>query len=226
MKLPLMIALFGTAEGRELDLARLVEITTVFRSVHDRSPYRLDAGDVDARLAARVGTLLPVLDLIERMITESSNEATNLLFPLVNLGSLRAMLNRLGATDTVVARPIGDRVAERAGRTNLVSAADLAGLLVAVATNRAVSPASCRSMLGILERQQHRDGIPSVLPPGVVTAGKNGWLDDCLHDAALVYPPDAPPYALAVCTSGMPNEDSRQVIRSVSAAVYADRHRF
>ncbi len=225
MKLPLMIELFRAAEAGKLDLVGPVEVTTVFRSVHDGSTYRLDADDVDARLAALVGTSLPVLDLIERMITESSNEATNLLFPLVDLGSLRAMLSRLGATDTVVARPIGDRVAELAGRTNLVSAADLARLLVAIATGRAAGPAACRSMLAILKRQHHRDEIPSVLPPGVLTASKNGWVDDSLHDAALVYPPDAAPYALAVCTSGMTNDDSRQVIRAISAAAYADRHR-
>ncbi len=224
MKLPLMIELFRAADVGALDLSQPVEVTTTFHSVHDGSPYVLAADDIDAELAARAGDQLPVRDLVESMITKSSNEATNLLFPLVNVGSLAATLAELGATDTVVQRPIGDRFAESTGVTNLVSAADLARLLVAIGTDRAATPAGCREMLAVLCRQRHRDGIPSVLPAQAVTAGKNGWVDDHLHDAALVYPPDAPAYALAVATSGMTNDDSRRVIRDISAAAYADRH--
>lgn len=224
MKLPLMIELFRLADAGALDLRRPVRVTTTFASVQDGSAYVLEPVDVDHSLAARVGGVLTVLELVERMITESSNEATNLLFPLVDLGSLAATLAELGATDTLVTRPIGDRAAERGGRTNLVSAADLARLLVAIAVHRAASPGACEGMLAILGRQRHRDEIPAALPAGVRTASKNGWVADALHDAALVWPPDAPPYALAVCTAGMSNDESRGLIREISATVYADRH--
>jgi beta-lactamase class A len=224
VKLPLMIELFRMADAGPLDLDRPVGVRTTFASAYDGSPYVLDPDDVDADLAARAGTTLPVRELVERMITESSNEAANLLYPLVDLGSLAATLTQLGMTDTVVARPIGDRVAERAGRTNLVSAADLARLLVAIAADRAASRRACEEMLAVLGRQRHRGEIPAALPPGVRTASKNGWVADALHDAALVWPPDARPYALAVATSGMTNAESRKVIRDFSAAAYADRH--
>lgn len=224
MKLPLMIELFRLVDAGRLDLDEPVEVRTTFASVHDGTPYSLEPDDVDAELAARAGTAVPMRELVERMITVSSNEATNLLFPVVDRRSLAATLAALGARDTVVARAIGDRVAERAGVTNLTSAADLARLLVALATDRAASPPACAAMLAILGRQRHRDEIPAALPAGVRTASKNGWVADALHDAALVWPPDAPPYALAVCTSGMPNDESRRLIREVSAAAYVDRH--
>lgn len=222
IKLAVLIELFRMRDTGRLDLDRPLRVHTTFRSTVDGSPYTLDRDDVDVPLAARVGDTAGVRELTERMIEVSSNEATNLLLPLLDPHALAETLHELDAPDTVLGRPIGDRAAQAAGRTNLVTAADLAALLAAVVSGRAAEPESCREMLAILGRQQYPE-IGRFLPATATVAGKSGWVEDCLHDVALVRPPDAAPFILAVCTSGLPNDASRAVIATIASAAYAVR---
>jgi hypothetical protein len=48
------------------------------------------------------------------------------------------------------------------------------------------------------------------------------WTDAARYDAALVFPADAPPDTLVVCTSGLAN--AGPLIRDVAAANWAARH--
>lgn len=220
MKVPVMIELFRRRDAGDLDLDRPVRVTTAFASIVDGSPYQLDDGDVDAELAARAGTDLPVRDLIERMITVSSNEATNLLLALLDFAAIQAMVESLGTTGMRIARPIGDRVARAAGIENVVTAADLVRVMSAIANGAAASPASCAEMVEILCRQRCPSGIAAGLPAGVRCASKGGWVERLRHDVALVWPPEAAPYCLAVCTRGLDDERALAEIRRRSADVY------
>lgn len=51
-------------------------------------PLRVDSDDVGLELAPLAGTELALVDLIERMVTVSSNEATNLIVEVVGLDHL------------------------------------------------------------------------------------------------------------------------------------------
>ncbi|MBF6327756.1 hypothetical protein [Nocardia transvalensis] len=61
-----------------------------------------------------------------------------------------------------------------------------------------------------LERTGVRDDLAIGMPAGTRVAGKNYRSRRRRDSAALVIPPDAPPYALAVCYSG-PLADGRAV---------------
>ncbi len=96
----------------------------------------------------------------------------------------------------------------------------------AVATDRIASPQACAEMRDILLAQEKNDDLPSGLPAGTPVAHKNGWVDDIRHDAAIVYPPDAPPYLLVVCLSTpSPDEAMRRLMARIAAASWVGRHR-
>jgi beta-lactamase class A len=155
------------------------------------------------------------------MIVRSSNLATNLLLERVGRTAAADALRACGATGSALRRPIGDDAAAAAGTSNVVTAADLAAVLGAVESGRAASPAACTELCDVLAAQEYRDWIPSGLPAGVWVGSKGGWVDEVLHDAALIRPPDAPPYVLVVCTTGA--SDAADLIRAVAAASWADR---
>jgi beta-lactamase class A len=76
-------------------------------------------------------------------------------------------------------------------------------------------------MRAILLEQEFNDEIPAGLPSGVKVAHKTGFITGVLHDAALVYPPDAPPYVLVVLTRDIPDEKvARALIVDLSRQVY------
>jgi len=91
-------------------------------------------------------------------------------------------------------------------------------VMAAVWESPRFTPESREEMLTILERQHFRENIPAGVPEGTRVANKTGWITAHNHDAALVFPPDAPPYALAVMVRGI--EDQK-----VAAALVAELSR-
>jgi beta-lactamase class A len=224
MKVPVMIQLFRDRDAGRLTLDDSITVTNRFRSIVDSSPYRLDkADDSDSSLYGRVGQRLTIRALVELMETVSSNLATNTLIDVVGAARANATAHALGADSILVLRGVEDLVAYRAGRNNTTTARDLGVLLAALATDRAASPASCREMLAILERQHFTEGIPAGLPPGTRVAHKTGWIEGVVyHDAGIVYPAAGTPYVLVVLTGGVqPDSAAYALVADVSRLVYA-----
>jgi beta-lactamase class A len=93
--------------------------------------------------------------------------------------------------------------------------------MAAIQTGAAASGASTDSMRAILLRQEFNDEIPAGLPPGTPVAHKTGQITGHLHDAAIVYPKQRPPYVLVVLTRGIPDEKvARSLIADISRLVY------
>jgi beta-lactamase class A len=77
-------------------------------------------------------------------------------------------------------------------------------------------------MKSILLAQEFKTEIPAGLPPGVRVAHKTGWITGTLHDAAIVYPVNRPPYVLVVLSRNIPKEkDAQAMIADISRQVYA-----
>lgn len=181
--------------------------------------------DNDDEVWAKLGGTAPLGWLLRRMIVRSSNLATNLVLERVGTPAVAHALADAGATVMVVGRGIEDAAAEQAGHTNRVTAADLARLLAAIADRRIASPASCEAMMEILLAQECTEDLAAGLPPGTRIAHKNGWVDGVRHGAGVVLPDDAPPYAVAVCTTTELSDDAAcRLVADVSAAAWADRH--
>jgi beta-lactamase class A len=222
MKVPVMIELFRQVDAGTLSLDQTVPLANEFASIVDGSPFTLNpADDSDSSAYLRVGSKVTVRELIDRMITRSSNLATNALIQLADPKKANETAHRLGATNIKVLRGVEDTKAFRAGLNNTTTARDLAVLLEAIETGRAASRAACDSMRAILLDQEFNDEIPAGVPPGVRVAHKTGWITGVLHDAALVYPPNAKPYVLVVLTRDIPDEKvARALIADISRMVY------
>lgn len=224
MKVPVMIELFRQIDSGKLSLDQRVPLRNQFASIVDQSPFSLNPGDdSDSSAYARVGSTVTVRELIDRMITRSSNLATNALIELVGANRANETAHQLGARNIRVLRGVEDNKAFAAGLNNTTTARDLAVLLEAIETGRAASRASSDSMRAILLEQEFNTEIPAGLPTGVRVAHKTGWITGVLHDAAIVYPRDtSDPFVLVVLTRGIPDQNvARALIADVSRLVWA-----
>jgi len=223
MKVPVLIELAHEADRGTLDLDAPVTLVNRFRSIVDSSTYVLNrADDSDDSVYARIGTPVPIRWLAARMITHSSNLATNMLLTVVKADTVTALTRRLGATRMLVRRGVEDGPAFRAGLNNVTTARDLAMLMAAIGTDRAATPASCAWMRDLLFAQAWNDAIPAGLPARTRIAHKTGNITAVEHDAALVYPERGPAYVLVVLTSGVASqEQTKTLIADVVRIVHA-----
>ena len=217
MKVPVMIEAFRQIDAGRLRIDQGILLVNQFGSIVDGSPYSLDpADDSDSTLYLRVGERVSIRELVDRMITRSSNLATNAVIAVIGAERANATAHALGARSMKVLRGVEDTKAFEAGRNNTTSARDLAALLAALERGEAASPASTDSMRSILLRQEFNDRIPAGVPPGTRVAHKTGEITAVAHDAAIVYPSgQRAPYVLVILTRGI--RDAK-----VSAALAAD----
>jgi beta-lactamase class A len=222
MKVPVMIELFRRVDRGQMSLSQRIALKNEFASIVDGTPYSLDAkDDSDSLVYGWIGSTVSVHDLLEHMITRSSNLATNTLIGLVGATRANATAHELGAKDIQVLRGVEDNKAYDAGLNNTTTARDLAALMAAIETGNAASRASTDSMRAILSRQEFNGEIPAGLPAGTRVAHKTGQITGHLHDAAIVYPRGRGPYVLVVLTRGITDEKvARSLIADISRLVY------
>jgi beta-lactamase class A len=221
-----------------LDLDAAVPVRNEFDSAKPGSPRYACARDYDNDHAVwqRLGQAVPLRWLAQRMIVKSSNLATNIAISHVGLAAVTGAWALAGARHSVTGRGIEDFAARDAGITNLVTAADLAALLGAVALGATrpgpiAAPPTCSAMLDVLFAQEHREDLAAGLPPGTRVALKNGWVHGVRHSVGVIFPDDAPPYTIAVCTTtdladgGASGDDAAcRIIARVSARAWSARH--
>ncbi len=223
MKIPVMIELLRRSDQGAFSLDQDVLLVNSFASLADGSPFSLNkADDDDTTLYAHVGERVTIRDLLRRMITRSSNLATNELIALVGASNVTAMARTLGAAKTHVLRGVEDQKAFDAGLINTTTAADLATLLLAIESRKVLSASKSDEMRDILLAQEDNVKIPAGLPPGTRVAHKTGEITAVSHDAAIVYPDGRKPFILVVLTRGIkdPGESAR-LIADISRIIYS-----
>jgi beta-lactamase class A len=221
MKVPVLIELYRQAEAGTLRLDDALTVENRFRSIVDGSEYRIE-DDSDDSLRLFLGQPMTLRALGERMITVSSNLATNLLIERLGATRVQATMERLGTTHLRVRRGVEDGKAFAAGLNNVATSRDLAVLLDRLAYGEAVSPGADAAMRAVLLRQRFNEQIPAGLPPGTPVAHKTGWITRHAHDAALVLPPGRAPYVLVVLTRGFDRKaDADTVIAEIARRTHA-----
>lgn len=222
MKVPVMIEVFRQAEQGKFKLSDSVLVKNQFASIVDGSPYRLDlADDSDEAIYKALGQRRALQQLVEAMITVSSNLATNLLIEMVGAQNVMRTLHALGVENMQVLRGVEDGKAFQAGLNNRTDAHSLMLVMRAIAAERAASPAACRAMIDILKAQKFRESIPAGLPPEVVVANKTGSITAINHDAAILFPPGRGPCVLVVLTRGIAtNERAHAAIAQITREVF------
>ncbi|MCE9602632.1 MAG: class A beta-lactamase-related serine hydrolase [Gemmatimonadetes bacterium] len=222
MKVPVMFELFRRADEGTLDLDDRIPLVGRFASIVDGSSYALDpADDSDDALYDRIGAPISYRELNERMIVRSSNLATNVLIERLDPTRVTALARSLGGEGVVVRRGVEDGVAFRAGLNNVTTARGLGKLLAALERGEVASPWATQAMRGALLRQEFNEEIPAGLPPGTPVAHKTGWITATTHDAAIVYPPDRPPFVLVILTRAIPERaDAQRLMADLARIVW------
>lgn len=224
MKLAVLIELFRQAETGRFAITDSLEITNSFTSIFDGSIFSVGIDDdSDKEIYANIGRRLSIQDLAYRLITSSSNLATNILVELVSADSVQRTIGQLGTQQMKVLRGVEDLKAFEAGMNNTTTASDLAILLEAILAERAASPASCESMLKILLDEPWNELIRDALPQGTAAAHKTGAIEtrNHRHDAAIVYPPEVEPYILVILTRDAESDEiANNIGQTVSRVVF------
>jgi beta-lactamase class A len=225
MKLPILVAARRLAERGLLDLDRPVRVHDDFESRNPGHRFSMDQEeDSDPETWAALGSDVPLGDLVHRMVTVSGNLATNVVLDEVGTEEVAAVLADAGCSErTTIVRGIEDYPARDAGIDNLITADDMARLVVALAEGRLAGPVATAECERTLRAQQYRNGIPAGLPDGLVVGNKTGWISSVNHDVALVRAPGLPPVGLAVLVSAPGTEEEREAgIARVASAAWAE----
>ncbi|WP_280465747.1 class A beta-lactamase-related serine hydrolase [Nocardia brasiliensis] len=200
--------------------------TTVL--VHDRFLSRANgqsfanslAWDSDPIPWQRLGGRASLWWLADRMITSSSNLATNLCLEHIGLDPVSHIFGSAGVAANHMDRFIEDYPARDLGLTNQVTARGLATLFLLLRPDE----------LSVLARNRFRGDLPTGLPPDTPIAFKNGWFPGLRHSVGLITPSDSPPYALAICytgpiATGRPHHDpAASLLARISTAIWHKRH--
>jgi beta-lactamase class A len=223
MKVPVMIEVLRRAQSGSFALDQEILLVNQFASIVDGSPFSLDiAEDGDSVLYGRIGQRVPIRELLRRMITRSSNLATNQLIDLVGAVNVTQTARDLGAPRMSVLRGVEDQTAFDRGMINTTTSADLAVLLEGIEKGTVLSPSSSAEMREILLAQEFNEKIPAGLPAGTRVAHKTGEITAVSHDAAVIYPERRRPYVLVVLTKGIrESKASSELIADISRLVWA-----
>lgn len=180
----------------------------------------------------RPGKHLPASELIELMITRSSNSATDAL--LAAVGGPEAVndwVHRAGVEEFQLTRDIATLVRDD-GEIDPVRAIDLRDsatpramteLLAGLYQGRWLSDSSRAVILGAMERcRTGTRRIPALLPAGAFVAHKTGSLHNTSSDIGIVRTPDGQAFAVAIYVTGQGTRLAREGrIAQIARAVYS-----
>ena len=173
IKTPIMLCALEEAEKGALSLEEKIPVSPRC-CVGDEAPVIRD------------GMNVPLSVLLEYMITESNNSATNVLIDLLGMEKINAFSRRIGLGDTALRRHMLDFDAAHAGRENHTSAADMLRLYTLLHKGEALTPFMCDTALPILLRQKDKE-LLMFADPAQKAAHKTGGLSDIAHDAGILY---------------------------------------
>ncbi len=224
MKVPVLIEIYRQAAAGRFALGDSIAVTNEFTSIYDGSTFAVDVvDDSDKEIYDVVGGKMTIQDLAYRLITSSSNLATNILVDLVSADSIQSTIESLGTRRMKVLRGVEDIKAFRAGMNNEATSRDLAALLDSILSGRAVSREASQEMIAIMADVPSFQMISAGIPPGTKVAHKTGSIPtrNHRHDAAIVYPSNGEPYVLVILTRDTKSKnEAEEVGKAISSIVY------
>lgn len=143
---------------------------------------------------------VPISSLVNTMIQQSDNNATNTLIDYVGMDVLNNFFAESGYTDTELQRRMLDDAARSQGLDNYTSLNDTMNFLKKLYQHKDQYPYS--KMLEIMEGQQVSTKIRNKIPQGTLIANKTGELGDVENDIGIVLT-DKDPFAIVVLTNGV-----------------------
>jgi beta-lactamase class A len=160
----------------------------------------------------REGEYMPALQLIDLMITRSSNPATDALLAAVGgPAAVNAWARRAGLTEFSLDRDIATLVRDdgefdptyHIDQRDSATPETMVRLLAGIYQGEWLSAESRHVILDAMERcRTGRRRIPAMMPEGVTVAHKTGTLNRMAGDIGIVEMPDGRAIALAIYVTG------------------------
>ena len=129
------------------------------------------------------GKQLTIEQLLERMITDSDNTATNILIDRLGIENIDGYIRQKGYADTRLQHKM---MLSNQGRPNLSSVKDIGTLLSLIYRGECVDYEHDKKMLQILSRQKDKDCLPESLPAFLV-ANKTGEITGVYADGGIAW---------------------------------------
>ena len=129
------------------------------------------------------GTQIPLRKLMELMITESDNTATNILIDRVGMERVNQYLKEQGYRDTLLQHKM---MLSNRGKRNLSSARDVGVLLTRIYRRECVGDPYDELMINFLMRQTDSECFPKALPSWHI-AHKTGEVSGLYDDGGIFY---------------------------------------
>ncbi len=219
-----------------------IAIAATFLEGVDQGRWKLDSRFplmVPVRSAAfstavapvREGDRLAARELIDLMITRSSNPATDALLAVVGgPEAVNEWARRAGIQEFTLSRDIATLVRDD-GEINPASAIDIRDsatpramvqLLSGLYQGQWLSQASRDVIISTMERTiTGKRRIPAMLPGGVTVAHKTGSLNNTSSDIGIITLPDGRSIALAIYVTGQGTRLNREAkIASIARAIH------
>ena len=179
VKIPIMLSYFYAAEEKKISLK-----STLYLKASEKVEGSKVLGDKPA------GSVFTLGELIEPMIIQSDNTATNLLIDFLGFDALNAYFKKMGLKNTNLARKMIDFKERKEGIENYTTAEDMAFLLAGLYRNNFLNKEISKHCLFLLGKQKINDRIPRNLPKeGIAIAHKTGLERHVCHDVGIVYTP-------------------------------------
>ncbi|MBI2428708.1 MAG: serine hydrolase [Ignavibacteriales bacterium] len=222
MKTPVMIEVFKQSHEGKFSLDDSIELKNEFKSIIDGSNYSLDiSDDSEDGLYASLGKKETIRNLVFKMITVSSNLATNILIGKVGPDNVMKTMKEMDLKDIQVLRGVEDGKAFEAGKNNPTTAYDLSVIYEYIARNKSVSSSASEEMIDILRAQKFKNMIPAQLPADVKVAHKTGSITNVQHDSGIIFLPDGRKYILVILSKNLSsNKDGIKTIADISKIIY------
>lgn len=184
-----------------------------------------------SKAPVKPGQYMKAIDLIEIMITRSSNPATDALLAVVGgPAAVNSWAARNGMPEFNITRDIATLVRDD-GEINPAHTIDvrdsatpqvMVKLLAGLYQGKFLNDASRRVIIGAMERcKTGTRRIPGMLPTGARVAHKTGTLSNTASDIGIIHTPDGRAIAVAIYVTGQGSKPARDAkIASIARALY------
>ena len=172
------------------------------------------------------GTIIPVEELIEIMITKSDNTAANMLIERLGFDYLNNFFKKSGLSNTNLSRKMMDFQYRKRGVENYTSAADIANLLEKFYYRRFINRGVSEKCLAMLLRQKINDRIPRKLPDDCLVAHKTGLERNVCHDAGIIFTRQGDFLICVLTKSQYGARPVKEFIANLSLAIFETYRRF
>lgn len=210
VKIPVMIACFYAMQEGKFQLADTISLS--------RDKITGGSGVIKTM---KPGASFTIEELLDLMITRSDNTAANILISMLGFEYLNATFQRLGLTETNIARRMMDFHLRNKGVDNFTTAAEMASLLEHLYRKKIINGDVSEMCLTFLKRQQVKDRIPAKLPSDVVIAHKTGLEKYVCHDVGIVFTVKGD-YLICVLTKGEDgSRRAKELISTIALYTYS-----